>query len=121
MGDLGVTFAGIVTGGSLLLAIAVAALLGLIGFASPRVLPVVPLSSTNPRSDTPSMSRGTVHSSSNCLPAQRATSQGRVRDVDSRSPRTSTGCRSCRTADQRRSRVLRDTCGAAIDEMVTEA
>ena len=42
MGDLGATFAGIVTDGSLLLAIAVAALVGLISFASPCVLPLVP-------------------------------------------------------------------------------
>ena len=42
MGDLGATFAGIVTDGSLLLAMAVAALVGLISFASPCVLPLVP-------------------------------------------------------------------------------
>jgi cytochrome c-type biogenesis protein len=40
--DLGATFADIVTDGSLLLAIAVAALVGLISFASPCVLPLVP-------------------------------------------------------------------------------
>ena len=42
MGDLGATFAGIVTDGSLLVAIAVAALVRLISFASPCVLPLVP-------------------------------------------------------------------------------
>jgi cytochrome c-type biogenesis protein len=42
VGDLGATFAGIVTDGSLLLAMAVAALVGLISFASPCVLPLVP-------------------------------------------------------------------------------
>ncbi|TYP87460.1 cytochrome c biogenesis CcdA family protein [Blastococcus xanthinilyticus] len=42
MSDLGATFADIVTDGSLLLAIAVAALVGLISFASPCVLPLVP-------------------------------------------------------------------------------
>ncbi len=42
MGDLGATFADIVTDGSLLLAVAVAALVGLISFASPCVLPLVP-------------------------------------------------------------------------------
>lgn len=42
MGDLGATFAGIVTDGSLLLAVAVSALVGLISFASPCVLPLVP-------------------------------------------------------------------------------
>jgi cytochrome c-type biogenesis protein len=42
VGDLGATFAGIVTDGSLLLAVAVAALVGLISFASPCVLPLVP-------------------------------------------------------------------------------
>lgn len=42
MSDLGATFAGIVTDGSLLLAMAVAALVGLISFASPCVLPLVP-------------------------------------------------------------------------------
>lgn len=42
MDDLGATFAGIVTDGSLLLAVAVAALVGLISFASPCVLPLVP-------------------------------------------------------------------------------
>ncbi|WP_138757712.1 cytochrome c biogenesis CcdA family protein [Modestobacter altitudinis] len=42
MGGLGETFAGIVTDGSLLLAVAVAGLVGLISFASPCVLPLVP-------------------------------------------------------------------------------
>lgn len=42
MSGLGATFADIVTDGSLLLAIAVAALVGLISFASPCVLPLVP-------------------------------------------------------------------------------
>lgn len=42
MGDLGTTFAGIVTDGSLLVAVAVAALVGLISFASPCCLPLVP-------------------------------------------------------------------------------
>ena len=42
MGDLGTTFASIVTDGSLLLAVAVSALVGLISFASPCVLPLVP-------------------------------------------------------------------------------
>jgi cytochrome c-type biogenesis protein len=42
MGGLGATFASIVTDGSLLVAIAVAALVGLISFASPCVLPLVP-------------------------------------------------------------------------------
>ena len=42
MSDLGVTFAGIVTDGSLLLAMAVAALVGLISFASPCCLPLIP-------------------------------------------------------------------------------
>ncbi|WP_233517711.1 cytochrome c biogenesis CcdA family protein [Geodermatophilus marinus] len=42
MSDLGATFADIVTDGSLLLAMAVAALVGLISFASPCVLPLVP-------------------------------------------------------------------------------
>jgi cytochrome c-type biogenesis protein len=40
--DLGATFAGIVTDGSLLAAVAVAALVGLISFASPCCLPLVP-------------------------------------------------------------------------------
>jgi cytochrome c-type biogenesis protein len=40
--DLGATFAGIVTDGSLLLAMAVAALAGLISFASPCCLPLIP-------------------------------------------------------------------------------
>jgi cytochrome c-type biogenesis protein len=40
--ELGATFAGIVTDGSLLLAIAVAALVGLISFASPCCLPLIP-------------------------------------------------------------------------------
>lgn len=42
MSELGDAFAGIVTDGSLLLAAAVAALVGLISFASPCVLPLVP-------------------------------------------------------------------------------
>ena len=42
MSGLGATFAGIVTDGSLLLAVAVAALVGLISFASPCCLPLVP-------------------------------------------------------------------------------
>ncbi|SDG07347.1 cytochrome c-type biogenesis protein [Blastococcus aurantiacus] len=42
MSDLGDSLAGIVTDGSLLLAAAVAALVGLISFASPCVLPLVP-------------------------------------------------------------------------------
>jgi len=42
MSDLGATFATVVTDGSLLLAAAVAALVGLISFASPCVLPLVP-------------------------------------------------------------------------------
>jgi cytochrome c-type biogenesis protein len=42
VGDLGTTFASIVTDGSLLLAVAVSALVGLISFASPCVLPLVP-------------------------------------------------------------------------------
>ena len=42
MSDLGATFAGIVTDGSLLAAVAVAALVGLISFASPCCLPLVP-------------------------------------------------------------------------------
>lgn len=42
MSDLGATFAGIVTDGSLLLAMAVAALVGLISFASPCCLPLIP-------------------------------------------------------------------------------
>ncbi|MGX5655173.1 cytochrome c biogenesis CcdA family protein [Geodermatophilus nigrescens] len=42
MSGLGETFAGIVTDGSLLLAVAVAALVGLISFASPCCLPLVP-------------------------------------------------------------------------------
>ena len=42
MSDLGDTFATIVTDGSLLLAAAIAALVGLISFASPCVLPLVP-------------------------------------------------------------------------------
>lgn len=42
MGDLGTTFASIVTDGSLLLAVGVSALVGLISFASPCVLPLVP-------------------------------------------------------------------------------
>ena len=42
MSDWGSAFAGIITDGSLLLAIAVAALVGLISFASPCVLPLVP-------------------------------------------------------------------------------
>ena len=42
MSDLGATFANIVTDGSLLLAMAVATLVGLISFASPCVLPLVP-------------------------------------------------------------------------------
>ncbi|WP_100501212.1 cytochrome c biogenesis CcdA family protein [Geodermatophilus chilensis] len=42
MSDLGATFAGIVTDGSLLLAVAVAALVGLISFASPCCLPLIP-------------------------------------------------------------------------------
>lgn len=42
MSDLGDAFAGIVSDGSLLLAAAVAALVGLISFASPCVLPLVP-------------------------------------------------------------------------------
>jgi cytochrome c-type biogenesis protein len=40
--DLGATFAGIVTDGSLLLAVAVSALVGLISFASPCCLPLIP-------------------------------------------------------------------------------
>jgi cytochrome c-type biogenesis protein len=40
--DLGATFAGVVSDGSLLLAIAVAALVGLISFASPCCLPLIP-------------------------------------------------------------------------------
>jgi cytochrome c-type biogenesis protein len=40
--ELGATFAGIVTDGSLLLAMAVAALVGLISFASPCCLPLIP-------------------------------------------------------------------------------
>jgi cytochrome c-type biogenesis protein len=40
--ELGATFAGIATDGSLLLAIAVAALVGLISFASPCCLPLIP-------------------------------------------------------------------------------
>ncbi|MDK3256631.1 cytochrome c biogenesis CcdA family protein [Blastococcus capsensis] len=42
MNELAATFAGIVTDGSLLLAIAVAALVGLISFASPCCLPLIP-------------------------------------------------------------------------------
>ena len=42
MSELAATFAGIVTDGSLLLAIAVAALVGLISFASPCCLPLIP-------------------------------------------------------------------------------
>lgn len=42
MNDLGATFADIVTDGSLLLAMAVAALVGLISFASPCCLPLIP-------------------------------------------------------------------------------
>lgn len=42
MSDLGATFADIVTDGSLLLAMAVAALVGLISFASPCCLPLIP-------------------------------------------------------------------------------
>ena len=42
MNGLGATFASIVTDGSLLLAVAVAALVGLISFASPCCLPLVP-------------------------------------------------------------------------------
>ncbi len=42
MSDIGATFAGIVTDGSLLLAMAVAALAGLISFASPCCLPLIP-------------------------------------------------------------------------------
>lgn len=42
MSDLGATFAGIVTDGSLLLAVAVSALVGLISFASPCCLPLIP-------------------------------------------------------------------------------
>ena len=42
MSDLGATLAGIVTDGSLLLAVAVAALVGLISFASPCCLPLIP-------------------------------------------------------------------------------
>lgn len=42
MSDLGANFAGIVTDGSLLLAMAVAALVGLISFASPCCLPLIP-------------------------------------------------------------------------------
>ena len=42
MTGLGETFAGIVTDGSLLVAFAVAALVGLISFASPCCLPLVP-------------------------------------------------------------------------------
>lgn len=42
MSNLGATFAGIVTDGSLLLAVAVAALVGLLSFASPCCLPLVP-------------------------------------------------------------------------------
>ncbi len=42
MSDLGATFAGVVTHGSLLLAMAVAALAGLISFASPCCLPLIP-------------------------------------------------------------------------------
>ncbi|MDT0275553.1 cytochrome c biogenesis CcdA family protein [Blastococcus goldschmidtiae] len=42
MSGLGATFAGIVTDGSLLVAIAVAALVGLISFASPCCLPLIP-------------------------------------------------------------------------------
>ena len=42
MRDLGQTFAGVVTDGSLLVAFAVAALVGLISFASPCCLPLVP-------------------------------------------------------------------------------
>ncbi|SDY85472.1 cytochrome c-type biogenesis protein [Modestobacter sp. DSM 44400] len=42
MSDLGATFAGIVTDGSLLVAVAVAALVGLISFASPCCLPLIP-------------------------------------------------------------------------------
>ena len=42
MSDLGATFAGIVTDGSLLLAMAVAALVGLISFASPCCLALIP-------------------------------------------------------------------------------
>ena len=42
MSDLATTFAGIVTDGSLLLAMAVAALVGLISFASPCCLPLIP-------------------------------------------------------------------------------
>ena len=42
MSDLGASFADIVTDGSLLLAVAVAALVGLISFASPCCLPLVP-------------------------------------------------------------------------------
>jgi cytochrome c-type biogenesis protein len=42
VGDLGTTFASIVTDGSLLLAVGVSALVGLISFASPCVLPLVP-------------------------------------------------------------------------------
>ena len=42
MSGLGETFAGIVTDGSLLVAVLVAALVGLISFASPCVLPLIP-------------------------------------------------------------------------------
>lgn len=42
MSDIGATFASIVTDGSLLLAMAVAALVGLISFASPCCLPLIP-------------------------------------------------------------------------------
>ncbi|MFC7571584.1 cytochrome c biogenesis CcdA family protein [Klenkia terrae] len=42
MTDLGDLFAGLITDGSLVIAIAVAALVGLISFASPCVLPLVP-------------------------------------------------------------------------------
>ncbi len=42
MGDLGADFAGIVTDGSMLLAVAAAALVGLVSFASPCVLSLVP-------------------------------------------------------------------------------
>ena len=42
MSELAATFAGIVTDGSLLLAVAVAALVGLISFASPCCLPLIP-------------------------------------------------------------------------------
>ena len=92
MSDLGGTFAGIVTDGSLLLAVAVAALVGLISFASPCCLPLIPgyvsyvagLAGSDLAADSPSAEKdtgATVGVLSSANPASGTTTTAPTRPV----------------------------------------